>query len=65
MNRFLSIKKIKPVIDRVFDFKDAQQAFAYLESQKHVGKIVVRVVNNRRAVIVCHGCLLSIVTFIT
>ncbi len=36
-------EKTKPVIDRVFSFDKAIDAYAYLESQKHVGKIVIRV----------------------
>ncbi|KAK0499216.1 chaperonin 10-like protein [Armillaria luteobubalina] len=33
----------RPVIDKVFSFEDAVDAYAYLESQKHVGKVVIRV----------------------
>jgi NADPH:quinone reductase-like Zn-dependent oxidoreductase len=35
--------KLKPVIDRVYDFDDLPQAKARMESNAHVGKIVVRV----------------------
>jgi NADPH:quinone reductase len=35
--------KLKPVIDRVYDFKDLPQAKARMESDAHVGKIVVRI----------------------
>jgi NADPH:quinone reductase-like Zn-dependent oxidoreductase len=35
--------KTKPIIDRVFSFDEAIDAFAYLESQRHVGKIVIKV----------------------
>jgi NADPH:quinone reductase len=35
--------KLKPVIDRVYDFKDLPAAKARMESNAHVGKIVVRV----------------------
>ena len=35
--------KLKPVIDRVYEFKDLPQAKARMESNVHVGKIVVRV----------------------
>ncbi|PRP89329.1 hypothetical protein PROFUN_02203 [Planoprotostelium fungivorum] len=34
--------KIKPVIDRVFTFDQAKDAYEYLLSQKHVGKIVIK-----------------------
>ena len=35
--------RIKPLIDRVFPFDQLQQAKAYMESDAHVGKIVLRV----------------------
>jgi NADPH:quinone reductase-like Zn-dependent oxidoreductase len=34
---------IKPLIDRVFPFGELPQAKAYMESDAHVGKIVLRV----------------------
>jgi NADPH:quinone reductase-like Zn-dependent oxidoreductase len=37
----MDIAKIKPVIDRVFPFDQAPQAFALMESAKHFGKIVI------------------------
>ncbi|KAJ7064512.1 NAD(P)-binding protein [Mycena amicta] len=33
----------RPIIDRVFAFEEARQALEYLEGQKHVGKVIVRV----------------------
>lgn len=36
-------EKTKPVIDKVFNFDQAIDAFAYFESQQHVGKIVIKV----------------------
>ncbi len=35
--------KIKPLVDRVFDFDALQEAKTYMESDAHVGKIVVRI----------------------
>jgi NADPH:quinone reductase-like Zn-dependent oxidoreductase len=35
-------RKIKPVIDRVFKFDEAKEAYTYMKSQKHVGKIVIK-----------------------
>ena len=35
--------KLKPLIDRVYDFKDLPEAKARMEADAHVGKIVVRV----------------------
>ena len=35
--------KLKPLIDRVYDFKDLPAAKARMEADQHVGKIVVRI----------------------
>jgi len=35
--------KLKPVIDRVYDFKDLPEARARMEADAHVGKIVLRI----------------------
>ncbi|MEM1012895.1 MAG: NAD(P)-dependent alcohol dehydrogenase [Planctomycetota bacterium] len=43
MNRAVAGHQIKPVIDRVFDFGEAKEAYTYFASQKHVGKVVIRV----------------------
>lgn len=43
MLRFYEDKKIKPVVDRVFDFEDAKKAFTYLQSGEHFGKVVIKV----------------------
>ncbi len=43
MNRALAQRQVHPVIDRVFDFEDAAAAYEYVESQKHFGKVVIRV----------------------
>jgi len=43
MNRAIELAKLKPVIDKVFEFGEAREAFRHLESGKHFGKIVVRV----------------------
>ncbi len=34
--------RLKPVIDRVFEFEQARAAFEHLEAARHVGKIVIR-----------------------
>ncbi|THH26389.1 hypothetical protein EUX98_g7800 [Antrodiella citrinella] len=46
MNRLISSHKIVPVVDKVFEFAEAKEAYKYLESQKHVGKVVIRVASN-------------------
>ncbi|KZS99981.1 NAD(P)-binding protein [Laetiporus sulphureus 93-53] len=43
MNRLISANGIKPIVDKVFSFEDAIAAYEHLESQKHVGKVVIRV----------------------
>jgi NADPH:quinone reductase-like Zn-dependent oxidoreductase len=42
MNRAIDLSKLRPVIDRVFDFKDIQAALKHMESGAHFGKICVR-----------------------
>ncbi|KAE9391602.1 NAD(P)-binding protein [Gymnopus androsaceus JB14] len=44
MNRLLTLHPeiTRPVIDKVFPFEEARQAFVYLRSQAHVGKIVIK-----------------------
>ncbi|GBE86097.1 hypothetical protein BKA93DRAFT_143104 [Sparassis latifolia] len=43
MNRLISANLIKPVVDKVFPFEDAQKAYEHLDSQKHVGKVVIKI----------------------
>ena len=43
MNKAISVNKLRPVIDRVFDFGEAREALEYMESGSHFGKIVVRI----------------------
>lgn len=43
MNRAITVNQIRPVIDRVFPFSEARHAYEHLISQKHLGKIVIRV----------------------
>ena len=42
MNRAIALHQLRPVVDRVFDFKDVQAAFRHLESGAHFGKICLR-----------------------
>jgi NADPH:quinone reductase-like Zn-dependent oxidoreductase len=35
--------KLKPVVDRSFTFEQARDAFEYLKSQQHMGKVVIKV----------------------
>jgi len=41
MLKAISVNKTKPVIDKLFSFEQTAQAFAYLESGSHFGKIVI------------------------
>ncbi len=43
MNRAIEANVIKPVIDKVFGFADAQAAYRHMASGAHFGKIVIRV----------------------
>ncbi len=43
MNRMLEFHKIVPLIDTVFDFEETKAAYEYVESAKHVGKVVIRI----------------------
>lgn len=45
MNRLIAANpdKLRPVVDKVFAFKDAIKAYEHLESQAHVGKVVIKV----------------------
>ena len=41
MNRAIALARLHPVIDRVFPFAEAPEAYHYLESGRHFGKIVI------------------------
>ncbi len=43
MNRAITANHLKPVIDRVFPFTEAREAFHHLENGRHFGKVVVTV----------------------
>jgi NADPH:quinone reductase-like Zn-dependent oxidoreductase len=43
MNRLIESAGLRPAIDRVFGFDEAQEAFRYLSSGGHFGKICIRV----------------------
>lgn len=44
MNRAIEVNDIHPVIDRVFAFGEAAQAYRHLQSQAHFGKVVISIV---------------------
>jgi NADPH:quinone reductase-like Zn-dependent oxidoreductase len=43
MNQAITVNEIKPVVDRVFKYDEAQTALRYMEAGAHFGKIVVNV----------------------
>ena len=43
MVKVFEANNLKPVIDSVFTWDEAEKAFAYLERQKHVSKVVIKV----------------------
>ena len=42
MNRAIAFHQIKPVIDRIFPFSEAREAYRHLQSGNHFGKIVLQ-----------------------
>ena len=43
MNEFISHHRIRPHIDRIFDFDDAREAYDYMGESRFMGKIVIRI----------------------
>jgi NADPH:quinone reductase-like Zn-dependent oxidoreductase len=43
MMRFAEVTQLKPVVDRVFTFDQAREAYRYMESGTHFGKVVIAV----------------------
>lgn len=43
MNRAIGVQGMRPVVDRVFSFAEAVEAYRYLESGQHFGKVCIRV----------------------
>lgn len=43
MNRAIEIHRMRPIIDEVFSFEQANEGLAKLESGSHFGKIVIRI----------------------
>jgi len=42
MNRAIGLAELVPVVDRVFPFGEAVEAFRYMESGAHFGKVVIK-----------------------
>lgn|SRR5579885_816782 len=43
MNRAIAANRMRPVVDRVFQFEETPQAYAFLESGRHFGKVCIRI----------------------
>jgi NADPH:quinone reductase-like Zn-dependent oxidoreductase len=43
MNAAIALHQINPVIDRVFPFSEAPEAYGYLQRGKHFGKVVIKI----------------------
>ncbi|MBC8040417.1 MAG: NAD(P)-dependent alcohol dehydrogenase [Opitutaceae bacterium] len=43
MNRAIEANGLRPVVDRVFAFEEAEEALRYLESGRHLGKVCIRI----------------------
>jgi NADPH:quinone reductase-like Zn-dependent oxidoreductase len=41
MNRAISVHRLQPVIDRVFRFAEAKEAYRHFGGRKHIGKVVI------------------------
>jgi NADPH:quinone reductase-like Zn-dependent oxidoreductase len=39
----VAVNKLHPVIDRTFDFEESIDAFKYLKSAQHFGKVVIKI----------------------
>jgi NADPH:quinone reductase-like Zn-dependent oxidoreductase len=42
MNRAIVLNQLHPVVDRVFPFEETHEAYRYMESGAHFGKVVIR-----------------------
>ncbi len=43
LNRALTANNVKPVIDKVYEFEDARQAYHDMSEAKHFGKLVIKI----------------------
>ncbi|EPQ55958.1 NAD P-binding protein [Gloeophyllum trabeum ATCC 11539] len=41
--RLVEANDVKPAVDRAFPFEQAREAYAHLQAQRHVGKVVIQV----------------------
>jgi NADPH:quinone reductase-like Zn-dependent oxidoreductase len=43
MNKAIETNDLRPIIDKVFTFKEVKEAFQHLESASHFGKVVIKI----------------------
>ena len=43
MAKAIAVNKLKPVVDKIFDFENAQEAYKHQLAGKHFGKVVIRI----------------------
>ncbi|KAJ7476471.1 NAD(P)-binding protein [Mycena latifolia] len=43
INAFIAEHQIRPVVAKVFPFEEAKAAYAYLETQTHVGRVIIEI----------------------
>jgi NADPH:quinone reductase-like Zn-dependent oxidoreductase len=43
MNEAIAVNRMHPVVDRVFPFAEAADAYDYQGTGKHFGKVVIRI----------------------
>ncbi|MDX1568410.1 MAG: NAD(P)-dependent alcohol dehydrogenase, partial [Longimicrobiales bacterium] len=43
MNRFIEGHDLRPIVDRVFEFEEADEAFDFFENGDYMGKLVIRI----------------------
>lgn len=46
--KYIEDGAIKPIIDKCFEFKDAKDAFSYIETGRATGKVVISIVKNEK-----------------
>ena len=39
----IEVNGFDPIVDRVFNFDEARQAYDYLDGASHIGKVVIKV----------------------
>ena len=63
MVEFMNRHKIRPIVDKVFEFSEAKEAFSYLDSQQHFGKVVIRIHDLPRAATLGNRSVLRLQAF--